>query len=171
MYIQNNCPSYSLKEDVIEWVEQILQPDYEQINCKLIKRIKNLSHWNDIHTNQIVSPSDVGIHNTLANNHCLYFIDFEYAGLDDLSKFAADWVLQPKYIFNKNEESKLIQYLCKYFYSKIRDSWVERYYDIKPLIALKWCLIMLNSARNGTLTQKQFNMMKSYYQATKRLDN
>ena len=42
----------------------------------------------------ILSPSDFGFHNTIKSKK-LYFIDFEYFGLDDPVKLVIDFILHP----------------------------------------------------------------------------
>lgn len=43
-----------------------------------------------------VSPSDFGFHNALVTDGSVAFIDFEYAGIDDPAKLAADFFCQPE---------------------------------------------------------------------------
>jgi Ser/Thr protein kinase RdoA (MazF antagonist) len=45
---------------------------------------------------QIVSPSDFGFHNALVQTKQVSFIDFEYAGRDDLAKLVCDFFCQPE---------------------------------------------------------------------------
>ena len=74
------------------------------------------------------------------------FIDFEYAGIDDISKLVADWVMQPKYEFNKAEEELLIRKICEIDNIRRYDSeWVERYKSIKCINAYKWTILMLKA--------------------------
>ena len=42
-----------------------------------------------------MSPSDFGFHNVIKKDDFLYFIDFEYAGLDDPVKLICDFYCQP----------------------------------------------------------------------------
>ena len=44
-----------------------------------------------------ISPSDVGFHNIINSNGKYFYIDFEYAGIDDPCKLIADLILQPDY--------------------------------------------------------------------------
>ena len=44
----------------------------------------------------IVSPSDFGFHNALADGRNLSFLDFEYAGRDDPAKLVCDFFCQPE---------------------------------------------------------------------------
>lgn len=48
--------------------------------------------------NRIISPSDFGLHNALVDgDQKLWFIDFEYAGWDDICKASIDFRTQPRY--------------------------------------------------------------------------
>ena len=48
----------------------------------------------------IISPSDFGFHNVINKNNKLFFIDFEYAGLDDPIKLICDFYCQPDQFIN-----------------------------------------------------------------------
>jgi thiamine kinase-like enzyme len=91
----------------------------------------------------IITPSDLGLHNTLVTSDRRYvFIDFEYAGRDGLAKTIIDFFLQPKIpIPNQYFEP---------FFSKVSSlvamphrlrREVETYF---PLCQVKWSCIVLN---------------------------
>jgi len=49
------------------------------------------------HDELIISPSDFGFHNALVDEAGrVFFLDFEYSGLDDPAKFACDFFCQPE---------------------------------------------------------------------------
>ena len=48
-------------------------------------------------------------------------------------------------------------------------SWRLRLDDIKPLIHIKWCLIMLNRLQNQTLDQQQLQKTITYFEQHKQL--
>lgn len=88
----------------------------------------------------LFSLSDFGFHNTILNNDRLYFIDYEYAGLDSSCKIFCDFFSQPQipvppafapFFLN----SKLFQDLA--------DSPTVLLSAYK-LTLIKWCLIHLN---------------------------
>lgn len=108
-----------------------------------------------------ISPSDVGIHNTLSVKNSLYFLDFEYAGIDDLSKLAADWILQPNYPFSKEEEENFLSSLETEFSHK-RDDWKRRYEMIKDLTVVKWILIMLRAHMDDNINAAQWGKIQIY---------
>ncbi len=43
-----------------------------------------------------ISPSDFGFHNALADGAAMSFVDFEYAGYDDVAKLVCDFFCQPE---------------------------------------------------------------------------
>ncbi len=92
---------------------------------------------------RILSPSDFGFHNAIKRDDgSLVFIDFEYYGWDDPAKLAADFFLQP--------EVPLPRKYRDYFFEKTaaflgRDEFYSKRLPLAYiLLALKWCLIMLN---------------------------
>lgn len=89
----------------VEAVERTKEELKEEIERFKIKQ-ENLELWNPDKLKRYISPSDVGIHNTLKFGKELRFLDFEYAGYDDISKQIADWVMQPKQTFSVNQEKK-----------------------------------------------------------------
>jgi len=89
-----------------------------------------------------VSPSDFGFHNALITPKGLYFLDFEYAGIDDSAKFISDFFIQPE-----------IQVPIKYFeeFSHIaldifpdQGIQLERTKKLFSMFQVKWCCIILN---------------------------
>lgn len=96
--------------DRISYLEQALQcyPYLERLHNLVIKKLKPL--WQSRYklvmkadlnlmfsdVKLYLSPSDFGFHNILATEKTLNFIDFEYAGADDLAKLAADFSLVPQ---------------------------------------------------------------------------
>ena len=89
----------------------------------LLDNKSTCNHWQNLKSFAIASPSDVGIHNTLKQQKKLYFIDFEYSGIDDFSKLAADWILQPECCFNQDQERIFVNLLLEKTNGLIDDSW------------------------------------------------
>ena len=123
-----------------------------------LKRTNNSTSWQSI--SSILSPSDVGIHNSLIVQSSVVFFDFEYSGYDDLSKFALDWVLQPNFPFDCKLESLFIQLLREQF-SCFGSSWLQRYSDSKKLAFYRWILIQLKSLPLRS-DQRSFDKLVSY---------
>ena len=92
--------------------------------------------------NMILSPSDFGFHNMIIKNSKIFFIDFEYCGLDDPKKLICDFICQPNLQLNLKQK--------KYFLTLFgRDSdfcyvppiLIE---DLLLICRFKWCLIIFN---------------------------
>ena len=162
--LQSTTPNSELSEEAIQWVTNTIDPHFRLLSQRLLNTRGACSHWQDLHNCRIASPSDAGIHNTLRTQQGLHFIDFEYAGIDDLSKLAADWILQPEYRLDQTQEEFFIKILLKGMEERIGTSWHVRLKDIKPLIHVKWCLIMLKPLRNNSLNRLQLRKIMAYFQ-------
>ena len=91
----------------------------------------------------ILSPSDHGFHNAIKRADGRWvFIDFEYAGWDDPAKAVADACLHPGVPIPRPFQDTFVK--------QILDLWdrdgqlKDRLRVVYPLVALKWCLIILN---------------------------
>ena len=161
--LQSTTLSSQVGIKAASWITNTIEPRFQVISADLLNNQVNCSHWKNLISCRIASPSDVGMHNTLRTQLGLQFIDFEYAGLDDLSKFAADWVLQPEYCIHPGQENIFIEILLARMNELIDDSWVLRFYDVKPLIRIKWCLIMLNRLKKDDLSDSQLKRAIAYF--------
>ncbi len=113
-----------------------------------LNRYKRKDYWQKFRDGQVASPSDLGIHNIIKKSEKYYFIDFEYAGRDDLSKAFADVSLQPHSPLNP-KQIKLLKNMIR---GKERlvdktqpEGWELRAQDIWELTRFKWCHIMIKS--------------------------
>ncbi len=90
-----------------------------------------------------VSPSDFGFHNALrAPNGELYFLDFEYAGMDDPAKMVCDFFCQPDLPAPRSE---LPAFLERTRETSPDDATLSARVDLLlPVYRMKWCCIMLN---------------------------
>ena len=89
-----------------------------------------------------------------------YFIDFEYAGIDDLSKLASDVIIHPDNMLNIAMKEYFIERLLKI--DKMNDSWHKRMEDILPIMKIKWIIIMLNPYLNGVMTEDRLQKIMDY---------
>ena len=90
--------SKKISNDCFE-ILSLLNFQFNLLVKKNHKELRNLSNM----INPIISPSDVGFHNTLFNDKEYFFVDFEYSGLDDPAKMICDFFLQPRFEFNLND--------------------------------------------------------------------
>ncbi len=92
---------------------------------------------------RFISPSDFGFHNVLSDqNKNLTFIDFEYAGWDDGAKAIADFFLQPALPVDQEHFDLFVKTVLSNHENA--EKVIKRVQIIHPLLALKWCCIILN---------------------------
>lgn len=92
---------------------------------------------------QVLSPSDFGFHNALRRpSGRLVFLDFEYFGWDDPAKLACDVHWHPGMSLSAAEQDVF----ATGFELQAKDDpgCQQRITAYRPLIGLRWCLILLN---------------------------
>jgi len=102
-----------------------------------------------------LSPSDFGFHNAVrARDGRIVFLDFEYFGWDDPAKMIVDFLLHPA--------MALSEPMKKAFVSRTLEAFAEnrqltqRVRIVHPLLALKWCMIMLNEFVPGDFSRRVY---------------
>lgn len=92
---------------------------------------------------RMLSPSDFGFHNALIQDDGrLVFIDFEYAGWDDVGKLVSDFFFQPAVPV----DPAYFEVFTTPILSQVDDPerTRRRIAAVRPIFGLKWCCIMLN---------------------------
>ena len=92
---------------------------------------------------RVLSPSDFGFHNAIRRpSGNLVFLDFEYFGWDDPAKLACDVHWHPGMALNPSEQD----HFATGFERQAKDDpgYRQRITAYRPLIGLRWCLILLN---------------------------
>lgn len=79
--------------DLRNFIDNNLRPIWME-RLRMINSVKPKHYFR--HVKKYLSPSDFGFHNILACDGQLGFLDFEYAGQDDLAKLVADFSLTPQ---------------------------------------------------------------------------
>ena len=106
----------------------------------------------------IASPSDLGVNNLLFNGDRLFFYDFEYAGLDDLSKF---------FTFIVHPESPLSESQTNFFLNSLSSEFSDVQLVNKELMILLLYLllsgVLLNSLKVNSLSQSQLEKSINYF--------
>lgn len=97
----------------------------------------------------------------------IYIFDFEYSGLDDIAKILANFILQPNYPLNPDQENFFLELVSAKFSHTLDIHWLSRFQLLKPLFSVKWSLIMLNQLKTGTLDKYQLAKAQSYFQRNK----
>ena len=83
-----------------------------------------------------------------------YFIDFEYAGLDNPNKTILDLICQPNHYIDKELEDYIIRGLGNMVDNKGR-SWRRDLSKMRRIIIIKWCFIMMNTYRRLTMKKRR----------------
>jgi hypothetical protein len=137
-------PETESHQRAIELVRAELLPRWERISRAL--KAREMTGEAVCHPEEkIISPSDFGFHNALRDaDGALLFLDFEYAGEDDPAKMICDFFSQPEIPvpveFLPAFSEPIISLLPKSRQGACR----TRIEILRPMIALKWCCIMLN---------------------------
>ena len=90
----------------------------------------------------ILSPSDFGFHNSIKFSKKIYFIDFEYFGIDDPVKLVIDFILHPGMSLNAEIKKKWIKENFRIFSDD--KNFKKRLNFLIPFFAIRWALIVLN---------------------------
>ncbi|MCG9709068.1 aminoglycoside phosphotransferase family protein [Pseudoalteromonas sp. Isolate3] len=122
-----------------------LNVDYHKaltlIRLRQEKLTSNLAqHWQKEQQRSVLSPSDFGFHNAIEASSGIYFIDFEYAGLDTPWKVFADFFSQPAVPVDL---TFALEFLKLEQFRLLKEN-PEDTLKVFELTQLKWCLIMLN---------------------------
>lgn len=137
IFILKEVASSSSDDSLTGYLKE-LQKIWQNTKAKLTKDYDFLSKNQSL----CVSPSDFGFHNALKTTKGLYFLDFEYAGLDDPAKFISDFFIQPeiRVPFKYFEE---FSYIALDGFSD-QNLLFERVKKLFPMFQIKWCCIILN---------------------------
>jgi hypothetical protein len=93
-------------------------------------------------TERTLSPSDFGFHNAIRRTDgTIAFIDFEYFGWDDPVRLVSDFVLHPGMALGADERRRYLAGTLALFGGT---AFSERLGLLFPLVAVRWCLIILN---------------------------
>jgi len=89
---------------------------------------------------QILIASDYGAHNALrGDNGRLWFVDFEYFGWDDPITSVGNFIFHPGMQLSRNQQEIYLNRVIDH----VGDATRRRMKALLPLIALRWCAIML----------------------------
>ena len=127
------------KDEFKHFVADELQSFWKQTKLR-VNSPSYIRHWDSMRC--FLSPSDFGFHNILHAEGRLNFLDFEYAGRDDLAKLLSDFRLCPE-IKVKKKYSKIF---CKNILDDLElDKGFEKRLEIlTDLGRVKWLCIVLN---------------------------
>lgn len=140
--LANLDPDAPLHEEAASLVTQSLAPNWSRIRDILGQKAKAIGAEMEAPADEIIlSPSDFGFHNALiSRSGDMFFLDFEYAGLDDPAKLACDFFCQPEY---SPPEALRPSFLREAFQS-MAPAVEARVAILLDLYRIKWACIVLN---------------------------
>lgn len=134
---------------------------------KVMQVTKNNLMKKSSRVNFILSPSDIGFHNTIKKNESLIFLDFEYFGWDDPIKIVSDFIIHPKNNLNYSQIVKWIKNIKRNF-NEIRD-FDKRLNLFFPYYLFRWILIIIR--KEIIENNKLNNNYKNYNYKSNKLIN
>ena len=90
----------------------------------------------------ILSPSDFGFHNVIKKKQQLFFLDFEYAGMDDPAKLISDFICQPDNKLSKKQSFFFYKNILKIF--PVSNEIERRFKAVINIHRIKWCCVILS---------------------------
>jgi hypothetical protein len=164
----------SVHNEALEFAKKVLNPAFEKVSEKIYLNNFLIDEHNLKNNEIILSPSDFGFHNILQFKGLLKFLDFEYAGWDDVAKLICDFTCQPERPVSKEQA---IQFAQKVIESLNLKDALERSQLLLPLYRLKWCCIILNvfqvhnHERREHASEYQTNLLKLQFEKANRYFN
>ncbi|WP_292369189.1 phosphotransferase [Methanoregula sp. UBA64] len=136
----------SVDREAIDFVRQEISPRWKYIQTHIHEQEILRSHGSKERLSDrdiIISPSDFGFHNAiLSESGTVFFIDFEYAGLDDPVKMICDFFCQPEvpipHSYLPSFSDRVLRRMDNPEYHR------HRIRILMPAYILKWCCIILN---------------------------
>jgi len=102
---------------------------------------------------RILSPSDLGFHNTLISpKQTVQFLDFEYFGWDDKAKLCCDFLHHQGHHLSNAQK----QYFLTTLHTQgvLTDALIQRIHAVLDVVGFEWILIVLNIAQPHKTAQK-----------------
>ncbi len=147
----------SAKENqLLEFLKGSFQPKWNKIKSNFSKKYKDSLKELFPIDETFVTPSDFGFHNAIIKNGRTYFIDFEYAGIDDMVKTICDFFCQPKYPVSIKHLSKFTSSLLGLVKDPVHLVW--RIHELMPICQMKWCCIILNIFLKEGKKRREFSL-------------
>ena len=113
---------------------------------------------------EVISPSDFGFHNMLQSGGNLKFLDFEYAGTDNVLKLLCDFYCQPRIPISGEQFKAFVNTLNENLVHV--DELYNSAMKLLPLFRLKWVCIILNQINKSEqgihLQNKQIEKARAY---------
>lgn len=137
-----------LSAEALRFVREELEPRWRAMEER-VREVEALGIGD-----RCVSPSDFGFHNALRRDRRMWFIDFEYAGIDDPAKLVCDFFWQPAVPVPRELLGRFLSDLggCLGDASTL----AERVERLLPAFGIKWCCIVLNDFLRTDRARREF---------------
>ena len=109
-------------------------------NTNSILKLLIVLYYNNLKTE--LSIVDFGINNVIINKNKLFFIDFEFFGIDNPVHLISDTIAHPANNLNLQEQIIFLENLIKSHNNT--EEIINAFNGTNILFDIKWCLIMLN---------------------------
>ena len=157
----------------ISLITNIVNTTYQEEFQNIIKHFQNLKRKYPVDKlityetqlfnkfQPVFSPSDVGIHNSLAKGDRFYFFDFEYSGMDSIVKLVLDYSSNPQ-----NSQTSVnysfIKCLDRSNFLPNSSNFLEWLLHLRNYFLVKWSLICLSAClKNSNDLEAYFNLKLS----------
>jgi hypothetical protein len=118
-----------------------------------------LEKMNRMPTRDFLSPSDFGFHNSIETQHGLFFIDFEYSGLDSPLKLILDFLFQPDFLIDESQAEIACDSMGEPY--GLRFTEIPR--EVKLLFALKWFMLILKRVFENPPSRIESHVAEEYF--------
>jgi hypothetical protein len=139
-------PASEIDREAAAFVRDELVPAWRGVRGRVERQARALGIDPDMELPQAdrrLSPSDFGFHNAIRTEAgCLRFIDFEYAGWDDLAKTVSDFFCQVAVPIPVGYLAGVVETLAAGLSEPLR--FRERVALLLPVYRVKWGCIVLN---------------------------
>lgn len=102
----------------------------------------------------VFSPADHGFHNAIRRRGDLVFLDFEYAGRDDVAQMILNACLQPRGHVPARHRDRFVGKVLEGLSSGKQV--VPRMRLVYPLLCFKWALILINDYLPGDMERRKY---------------
>lgn len=155
-FLKLNSAAVNAKNgQLLDFLENLFLPKWEKVKAHFIAKHKNALNIKFPIDELCITPSDFGFHNAIVKENEIYFIDFEYAGVDDIAKTICDFFCQPKYPIPMGYLTSFVSTLLQLVENPIHCT--RRINDLMPICQIKWCCIILNIFLNDGKKRRAFS--------------
>lgn len=136
-------------------VETRLTPSWQSVRDRVAALAGEHLHQPLAPSERCVSPSDFGFHNALRHaDESVTFLDFEYAGWDDVAKVYGDFFNQPAVPVPWELRETALDELVGGLREPCLHRW--RCHLLLGVYAAKWCCILLNEFLPRSRSRRQY---------------